>query len=298
LEAPTYPAPTASSSPDGTRIASGSIDKTVRLWDAATRQSLGEPLEGHTEEVSSISFSPDGTRIASGSADKTVRLWDAATGQPLGEPLEGHTEGVWSVSFSPDGTRIASGSWDMTVRLWDAATGQSLGEPLEGHTEAVQSVSFSPDGARIASGSIDKTVRLWDAAMAQPSVISRDPDSFAFSLHLSTAPPAQERCIMSTSTSHDHLISFSSSLAHALPNSADLFEPTSHHNSNSTPFLLQADGWMMGPNHRLLFWVPPASRHAFYTPCTSLVIPRGYPELDLSHMAHGTHWSSCRDASM
>ncbi|KAG2090631.1 uncharacterized protein F5147DRAFT_690959 [Suillus discolor] len=53
----------------------------------------------------------------------------------------------------------------------------------------------------------------------------------------------------------------------------------------------------MGPSHELLFWVPPASRHAFYTPWTSLVIPRGYPELDLSCMAHGTRWSSCRDAS-
>ncbi|KAG2337599.1 hypothetical protein BDR05DRAFT_764629 [Suillus weaverae] len=114
---------------------------------------------------------------------------------------------------------------------------------------------------------------------------------------------------MPTNTCNNHLIYFSSSLEHALPNphdlleptspnSADLLEPTSNHNSNSTPFLLQADGWMMGPNRRLLFWVPPASRHAFYTPWTSLVIPRGSPELDLSRMAHGTHWSSCRDASM
>ncbi|KAG1879573.1 hypothetical protein C8R48DRAFT_686170 [Suillus tomentosus] len=52
----------------------------------------------------------------------------------------------------------------------------------------------------------------------------------------------------------------------------------------------------MGPRHELLFWVPPASQHAFYTPWTSLVIPRGHAELDLSCMAHGTRWSSCRDA--
>ncbi|KAG2047784.1 hypothetical protein BDR06DRAFT_68789 [Suillus hirtellus] len=52
---------------------------------------------------------------------------------------------------------------------------------------------------------------------------------------------------------------------------------------------------MMGPNHRLLFWVPPASRHAFYAPWTSSVTPREYPEIDLSRMAHGTHWLSCRD---
>ncbi|KAG2744333.1 hypothetical protein P692DRAFT_20695387, partial [Suillus brevipes Sb2] len=88
---------------------------------------------------------------------------------------------------------------------------------------------------------------------------------------------------------------FSSSPEHALSNPVDLLKPTSHHNPIPTPFLLQADGWMimMGPDHRLLFWVPPASRHAFYTPGTLLVIPRGYPELDLSRMAHGTRWSSC-----
>ncbi|KAG2749786.1 hypothetical protein P692DRAFT_20731413, partial [Suillus brevipes Sb2] len=53
-------------------------------------------------------------------------------------------------------------------------------------------------------------------------------------------------------------------------------------------------GWMMGPNHRLLFWVPPASREAFrYNPWTALVIPRGGPKLDLSRMAHGTRWQQC-----
>ncbi|KAG2346735.1 WD40 repeat-like protein, partial [Suillus weaverae] len=69
-------------SPDGTRIVTSSRDSTVRLWDAATGQPVGEPLRGHTEGVNSVSFSPDGTRIVTGSRDMTVRLWDAATGQP------------------------------------------------------------------------------------------------------------------------------------------------------------------------------------------------------------------------
>ena len=71
-------------SPDGKRIVSGSDDKTVRVWDAATGQPIGAPLTGHTGAVNSVAFSPDGKRIVSGSDDKTVRVWDAATGQPIG----------------------------------------------------------------------------------------------------------------------------------------------------------------------------------------------------------------------
>ncbi len=65
------------SAPTGNGIASGSADKTVRLWDADTGQPLGSPLTGHTDWVFSVAFSPDGQRLASGSTDNTVRLWPA-----------------------------------------------------------------------------------------------------------------------------------------------------------------------------------------------------------------------------
>ena len=144
-------------SPDGKQIASGSSDKSVRIWDAATGKQLTE-LAGHNDTVYSVSWSPDGKRIVSGSKDNTVRIWDAVTGKQLTE-LIGHTDIVRSVSWSPDGKRIASGGND-TVRIWDAVTGKQLTE-LAGHERFVYSVSWSPDGKRIASGSFDNTVRVW-----------------------------------------------------------------------------------------------------------------------------------------
>ncbi|KAG9089482.1 POC1 centriolar protein A [Ceratobasidium sp. UAMH 11750] len=150
-------------SPDGYRVASGSTDGTVRVWDAETGAALLEPLRGHSGPVHSVAFSPSGHRIVSGSVDRTVRIWDAETGLALLDPLRGHSGAVNSVAFSPDNRRIASGSNDMTVRVWDAERGTTIFESLRGHSGVALSVAFSLDGRRITSGSSDMNVRVWNA---------------------------------------------------------------------------------------------------------------------------------------
>ncbi|KAF5362588.1 hypothetical protein D9757_013311 [Collybiopsis confluens] len=154
---------TVAFSTDGTKIVSGSVDKTVRMWDAMTGAPLGSSLQGHEDCVKSVAFSPNGNKIVSGSVDKTLRIWDANTAVQLGPSIKGHDHSVESVAFSPDGTQIVSGSRDKTVRIWDAMTGAQLGQSLKGHENCVKCVAFSPDGTKIVSGSWDKTVRIWDS---------------------------------------------------------------------------------------------------------------------------------------
>jgi hypothetical protein len=104
-------------SPDGKQIVSGSWDKTIKVWDAASGACVAT-LEGHSFLVQSVSYSPDGKQIVSGSEDNTIKVWDAASGACV-STLEGHTGDVYSVSYSPDGKQIASGSSDATIKVWD-----------------------------------------------------------------------------------------------------------------------------------------------------------------------------------
>jgi WD40 repeat protein len=67
-------------SPDGTRLATGCRDNTIRLWDLATLTEVAE-LRGHSGYVHAVAFSPDGTRLVSGSGDRTVRIWDTLSAQ-------------------------------------------------------------------------------------------------------------------------------------------------------------------------------------------------------------------------
>ncbi|KAL5637535.1 hypothetical protein ACGC1H_004079 [Rhizoctonia solani] len=155
-----YGAPSGAISSDGNRLASGSFDGSVRVYDMHTGAVVAGPFQGHSDAVYLVAFSHDMRHIASGSDDNTVIIWDADTGRIITGPLDRHTGRVWSVAFSPDGKHVVSGSEDRTVIVWDAYTGAIIHGPLAGHSDRIMSVAFSPDGKLIASGSKDHTIIL------------------------------------------------------------------------------------------------------------------------------------------
>ncbi|MBV9688706.1 MAG: serine/threonine protein kinase [Ktedonobacteraceae bacterium] len=149
-------------SPDSKRIATGSKDRTVQVWDAVDG-GHAFTYTGHTDIVDAVAWSlPDGKRIASGSNDGTVQIWDAVDGGHV-FTYRGHTDRVAAVAWSLDGKRVASGGRDKTVQVWDAANGGNL-FTYRGHSAQVWALAWSPDGKRLASASADTTVQVWDAA--------------------------------------------------------------------------------------------------------------------------------------
>jgi WD40 repeat protein/tRNA A-37 threonylcarbamoyl transferase component Bud32 len=194
-------------SPDGKRLASGSMDATVKLWDVTAGKEMAS-LPGHSDIVQSVAFSADGKTLASPSSDGSVKLWTVATGQERASlPLR-----AWAVAFAPDGQTLAVAG-DGGLHLCDAVTGQQGGvlpDPrwrahalafsqdgrtlaiatghitrvLDGllaqaprvlteHSAPATAVAFTPDGRVLASGSQDHTIRLWDAVTGQGRAILR-----------------------------------------------------------------------------------------------------------------------------
>ncbi|KAI0446385.1 vegetative incompatibility protein HET-E-1 [Xylaria telfairii] len=145
-------------SPDGSWLASGSNDKTIKMWDV-----LGgictQTFEGHEGGVNSIAISPDSRWLASGSEDKTIKIWDVAKGVCT-QMFEGHKGGVDSIAISPDGSWLASGSRDKTVKIWDVARATCT-QTLEVRPNWVYSIAISPDGRWLVLA-LSEDINIWD----------------------------------------------------------------------------------------------------------------------------------------
>ena len=139
------------------------IARWVKLCSCLPRRGLAAgrgavPLEGHTDEVSSVHLSADGRFALSGSCDQTLRLWDLGSRRCL-QTLVGHSAPVNSVCLSIDGRHALSGSYyDQTLRLWELAAGHCL-RAFEGHAGYM---AVSADGRYALSGRQDQTLELWE----------------------------------------------------------------------------------------------------------------------------------------
>ena len=225
--------------------------------------------------VGSVAISRDGKRIAGGSCDGDIQVWDMqagealgaplwGTGKELGAPLQGHANRIHSATISPDGTHIVSSSADSTIRVWDAASGKELGTPIRGHTGVVSSVAISLRGKWIVSGSVDKSIRVWDLE----------------SLHKDHRFTTTKIC-------------FSPNLTYALC----LKSTFSRLEGSYTLASLgpSEEGWVIGPEGRLLLWIPTSLYPVMHVPGNKLVISNDASELDLSRFSHGTSWEMCRE---
>ncbi|PIA42639.1 hypothetical protein AQUCO_02000230v1 [Aquilegia coerulea] len=172
----------SSISHDGSLVAGGFSDSSLKVWDMAkigqstvqgengtpTEQLSGSEngrrsytlLQGHAGPVYSATFSPLGDFILSSSSDSTIRLWSTKLNANL-VCYKGHNYPVWDVQFSPMGHYFASCSHDRTARIWSMDRIQPL-RIMAGHLSDVDCVQWHANCNYIATGSSDKTVRLWD----------------------------------------------------------------------------------------------------------------------------------------
>jgi len=200
LEGHSAPVYSAEFVDNGTKVATGSHDRTVKIWDAATG-ALQSTLLGHRDWVWALAAHPTRNILASGSFDGDVRLWDVSTGQILNTITIGAR--VWSLAFRSDGSKIVvgfeggisiidveTGTIDVTTNvpgdpvlcvaytpldakilaaegssatLRDPATLASVDRRFSGHQGFVYAAAMSPDGTTIATASADRTVRTWNA---------------------------------------------------------------------------------------------------------------------------------------
>jgi WD40 repeat protein len=147
-------------SPRGDIVATGTVERVVKLWDIRSGECLGI-LEGHTYPVLALAFSPDGNKLVSGSGDTTLIIWDVENRSKIRQ-MKGHGFYVVAVDWDPNGHRIVSGSVDANICEWEAETGEIIARHDE-HTAAVREVKFNTDGSKLVSGSSDMTMLLWDA---------------------------------------------------------------------------------------------------------------------------------------
>jgi WD40 repeat protein len=147
--------------PSSMELASGSLDKTVRIWDAASGNVL-RILKDHADPVFSVAYSPDGKLFASASGDRTCKLFDTNSWKRT-DTLSAHQDAVLHVAFNKDGSLLATVGADKQMKIWKVVPGK-IENPLrnQGEGEAINSCAFSPDGSLLVWGASNSMVKLFN----------------------------------------------------------------------------------------------------------------------------------------
>jgi WD40 repeat protein len=148
-------------SPDGTRLASASFDKTVRLWDVKAG-TVRHTFTGHSDFVYAVAFSPKGDWYATVSKDRSGRVIDAATGKPT-VTLSGANDELLAVAVRPGIGQVVTSGYETAVSWWDAATAERT-KRTGGPGVAVHELAFDKAGKVLVVAGGDGTVRTYDAA--------------------------------------------------------------------------------------------------------------------------------------
>lgn len=148
----------------GQLLASGSADKTVKLWDVKTRK-LKQTLLGCEGEVCSLVFNPEGNLLIGSGTDRAIRIWEIDRSQTR-HILQGHSGAVNALAVSPSGRIVFSGSEDKTIKIWDLQQGK-LQRELQGHTDSIAALAMNSEGNLLVSGGGDRIGRIWHPSTGQ-----------------------------------------------------------------------------------------------------------------------------------
>ena len=167
--------------PNMHELATGSLDKTVRIWNADTGQSI-RLIKDHAEAVFGVAYSPDGKLLATASGDRSAKLFQTADYKRVAS-LTAHQDAVTHVAFNQNGTLLATTCADRQIRIWKVEIGK-MENPLrqQGEGDVINACIFSPDGSLLVYGSSNSRVRVFNGDGSSQKQEWKDPEDWVYSV--------------------------------------------------------------------------------------------------------------------
>ncbi|KAF8753841.1 WD domain, G-beta repeat [Rhizoctonia solani] len=242
-------------SADGMLVASGSEDRTVRVWRMSDGSLAAGPFLGHMYDLS-VGYSPDGTRVISGSADGPIT----------------------SLSFSPDGAHVLTVSREDERRMWDVSSGISQPAP------PIPIQVVRTDDKSVAAGPFNPTPRVW-----QFSRDSTCTGQTAFQLRFANRPVD-----LIAEWPDRSLLASIDDTAYTVPAYESGAWARSDALWNLRPMHINRDGWMVNRSNHLLLWLPSEIARAGLSPFVSVIVTTsGTLQVPKQMLLVGPEWDKC-----